>query len=125
MPRGEKRAGGRPKGSKTKKPQRMAPGFGAVAELARAYSLPAVEKLAHIMQNSKKETLQIAAACALLDRAWGKPPQAMQVSSQHTAQVTYHTSEEIRQAIFQRGLAPLLGIPVPTNDEVIDDDGEA
>jgi hypothetical protein len=72
-----------------------------------------------------EEALQLAAACALLDRAWGRPPQAAQVSAQNTVQVTYHSSEEIRQAILQRGLAPLLGIAVASNDEVIDADDAA
>jgi hypothetical protein len=129
MPRGEKRAGGRPKGAKDKKPRQrvpsLAPGFGQVAELARTCSLPAIEKLAYLMQNAKQERLQLAAACALLDRAWGRPPQAVQVAAPHNVQVTYHSSEEVRQAILQRGLAPLLGIAVEGNGKVIDGDDEA
>ena len=126
MPRGEKRTGGRPKGAKDKKPRQrvatQAPGFGIVAELARTHSLPAIRKLAYLMEHAKQETLQFAAAVALLDRAWGRPPQAVQVSAQHTAQVTYHSSEEIRQVILKRGLAPLLGIAVEGNGKVTDDD---
>jgi hypothetical protein len=126
MPRGEKRTGGRPKGAKDKKPRQrvatQAPGFGIVAELARTHSLPAIRKLAYLMEHAKQETLQFAAAVALLDRAWGRPPQAVQVSAQHTAQVTYHSSEEIRQVILQRGLAPLLGIPVGNGSDVVDAD---
>jgi hypothetical protein len=102
--------------------QVQAPGFGVVAELARTHSLPAIRKLAYLMEHAKQEALQFAAAVALLDRAWGRPPQAVQVSAQHTAQVTYHSSEEIRQVILKRGLAPLLGIAVEGSGKVIDDD---
>jgi hypothetical protein len=48
----------------------------------------------------------------LYDRAWGRPPQAIQVSAQHTVQVTYHSSEEVRQAILQRGFHSVDDLPV-------------
>jgi hypothetical protein len=37
----------------------------------------AIEKLAHIAENGKSETAQIAASVALLDRAWGRPAQTL------------------------------------------------
>jgi hypothetical protein len=38
-----------------------------------------VEKLADLMGNSKSEAIQYAASIALLDRAWGKPRQTIEL----------------------------------------------
>jgi hypothetical protein len=46
-----------------------------VRDLAREHTPAAVAKLASIMENGKSEMAQIAAATALLDRAWGKATQ--------------------------------------------------
>lgn len=59
--------GGRPKG------------VAEVAELARSYTKQAIATLASIME-SGSERAQVAAAQVLLDRAWGKPSQAVEVT---------------------------------------------
>lgn len=59
--------GGRPKG------------VAEVVELARSYTKQAIATLASIMENGS-ERAQVAAAQVLLDRAWGKPSQAVEVT---------------------------------------------
>jgi hypothetical protein len=51
----------------------------AVRELARQHTTLAVETLVEICQHGDKEMARIAAAVALLDRAWGKPSIAVEV----------------------------------------------
>jgi hypothetical protein len=48
-----------------------------VKAIAQPYSSEAVETLATIMRDGKSERAQVAAANAILDRAWGRPPQAL------------------------------------------------
>lgn len=52
--------GGRPKGSKE------------LRDLARAHSAEALETLVHVMRNGHSDRDRLAAATALLDRAYGK-----------------------------------------------------
>ena len=44
-----------------------------VAELARSYTLEAIETLVELMRSGKSERIRGTAAQALLDRGWGKP----------------------------------------------------
>jgi hypothetical protein len=48
-----------------------------LVKLARSHSLEAVEKLVEIMRNKRSPKLALKAAELLLDRAWGKVPQAV------------------------------------------------
>jgi Family of unknown function (DUF5681) len=51
---------------------------GEVQEVARQYTVEAISTLAAIMRDTKAPAAARAAACnALLDRAFGKPPQAV------------------------------------------------
>src|SRR3974390_2193703 len=48
-----------------------------IRSLARSHSVTAINTLKGIMQQSDAPpAARVAAACALLDRGWGKPPQA-------------------------------------------------
>ncbi len=53
--------GGRPKGD------------GEIRDLARQHTLTALQALVEIASNGENESARVAAANALLDRAWGKP----------------------------------------------------
>jgi hypothetical protein len=44
--------------------------------LARSHTKIAIKTLAGIAKDGTNESARVAAACALLDRGWGKPPQA-------------------------------------------------
>jgi hypothetical protein len=48
-----------------------------IVKLARSHSVEAVEKLVEIMRNKRSPKLALKAAELLLDRAWGKVPQAI------------------------------------------------
>ena len=49
----------------------------AIKELAGQYSDAAVKRLAWLMENAESEAAQVAAAKELLDRAHGRPAQAI------------------------------------------------
>lgn len=54
-----------------------------VKELAREHTVEAVEALAKIMLDEKAPAAaRVTAANAILDRAYGKPPQAIEVDAQ-------------------------------------------
>jgi hypothetical protein len=44
--------------------------------LARGHTALSIKVLAGIAQNGQNDAARVAAATALLDRGWGKPPQA-------------------------------------------------
>jgi len=49
---------------------------GEVKELARAYTVESIEKLAEWMRSDNAKA-SVSAATALLDRGWGRPAQAI------------------------------------------------
>ncbi len=72
--RGGKRDGaGRPKGSSNRATvdQKM-----RLSQLAKEYAGSAIQALADIAENGQSETARIAAACAILDRGYGRPREA-------------------------------------------------
>jgi hypothetical protein len=48
-----------------------------IREAARVYTHEALEVLAHVMRHGTTETARVAAADKLLDRAYGRPAQAL------------------------------------------------
>ena len=88
MPRGGKRAGaGRKKGSNDRKP-RSPPVIIAKAqekrelrEAARQFTDEALKTLAAICNTGQSEAARVSAACALLDRGYGKPTQQVETGS--------------------------------------------
>ena len=54
--------------------------LGEVQELARQYAPKAIVELARLALKAKNETVRIAAIRELLDRGYGRPRQAMEVS---------------------------------------------
>lgn len=68
---GGRRAGsGRKKGSPNKS-------TAEIKAIAREHGAVAIERLAHLMMNAESEAAQVAAAKEILDRAYGKAPQAL------------------------------------------------
>jgi hypothetical protein len=51
-----------------------------VKALARVHTPQAIQTLADICQFGEKESARVAAAEALLNRAWGRPEQAVELS---------------------------------------------
>jgi hypothetical protein len=48
-----------------------------LSELARMHTVEALETLVHIAKNSESDSARVAAANAILDRAYGRRPQAV------------------------------------------------
>jgi len=88
MARGGRREGaGRKKGTKDRKP-RSSPIIIANAqekrelrEAAREYTERALRTLAAICSEGQSEAARVSAACALLDRGYGKPTQQVETGS--------------------------------------------
>lgn len=67
--------GGRPKGE------------GEVRDLAKAYTKEAINKLANWMRSNNSKA-SVAASMALLDRGWGRPAQAVELSGKDGGPIT-------------------------------------
>jgi hypothetical protein len=106
MPRGGKRAGaGRKQGSKDTKP-RSSPIIIAKAqekrelrEAAREYTERALKTLAAICSEGQSEAARVSAACALLDRGYGKPTQQVETGS--PGEFSRMTDEELDAQIAE------------------------
>lgn len=78
--RGGKRPGaGRPKGAKDTATREMG---GTIADLARAHTSIAVSALVQVATGSDSDAAKVSAANAILDRGYGKPPVAVQVTGE-------------------------------------------
>jgi len=106
MPRGGKREGaGRKKGSQDRRP-RSSPIIIANAqekrelrEAAREYTERALKTLAAICSEGQSEAARVSAACALLDRGYGKPTQ--QVESGSPGEFSRLSDEELDAQIAE------------------------
>lgn len=82
MARGGKRPGaGRPAGSENTD---TAAARAALSELASGHVEVALSALAEIASSGQSEAARVSASCAILDRAYGKPGQAVEMSGQTT-----------------------------------------
>ena len=77
MGHGGKRPGaGRPKGSCSRATQEQKM---TIESLARAHSEGAINTLVALMSEGKLDSVKVSAAIALLDRGYGRPPQAHEI----------------------------------------------
>jgi len=72
---GKREGGGRPAGAKNKATVEQQ---GRLTDLAREHTVEAIETLVDIMRNGLTDTARMAAANAILDRAYGRPKQAIE-----------------------------------------------
>jgi hypothetical protein len=63
-------------------------------ELARLHSVEAIETAVRIMRTGKSETNRLMAVSMILDRAWGKPRQSVEIEQQG------QTLEQMLKAIW-------------------------
>ena len=78
--------------------------IGEVQEVARQYTVEAIETLAAIMRDIKAPPAARATACnSILDRAYGKPPQAL--STTISARSPHELSDQELMAIIAGGAA--------------------
>lgn len=76
MSRGGKREGaGRPKGKVTAAKRQL-------SDLAKGHAERALQTLADIADGGESEAARVSAAVAILDRAYGKPAQALQLTGE-------------------------------------------
>lgn len=76
--RGGRRTGaGRPKGAVSRATKEHK---GTLGELARQYTDVAMRALSEVATKGESESARVAASVALLDRGYGKPPQAIEHS---------------------------------------------
>jgi hypothetical protein len=87
---GERR-GGRAKGVPNK-------ATADVRAAAQRYTVEAIEMLASIMRNGESEAARVAAADKILDRAHGRPSQAVDLTGNLNANIT-RTIEEMRERV--------------------------
>lgn len=74
--RGGRRPGaGRPKGAKDKSTREAG---ATIAELARSHAETAIAVLVQVARASESDAARVSAANAVLDRGYGKPPQAVE-----------------------------------------------
>ena len=84
-----------------------------VRELARKHTTDAIKRLAHWM-NSDDPRASVAACNALLDRGYGKPQQALEVSN--PSEFDNLSDDEVEALWRQRAKEPIaaLGLPPET-----------
>ena len=74
---GARSGAGRPKGSKNRATSEAR---ARLSELASEYSDAALDALAHVAKHGESANARVSAACALLDRGFGKPVQISEIS---------------------------------------------
>lgn len=111
MPKGGKRQGaGRPQGSPNK-------AMAELKEAAQQYTQVALEALHQICLQGQSEAARVSAATAILDRAHGKPRQAMEVTGEDGGPIQ---NEEVNKLDLARWIAFTLASAAersPTLDE--------
>jgi hypothetical protein len=120
MARGGNRIGaGRPKGRTNRRPT----GGVRLHLIAQQYTPEAIETLREVM-HSGSASARVAAACAILDRGYGRPPAQIDIIKRSELSVVYRSAAEIRQALIDRGIPPAL-LPPPSLRGEEDDDRPA
>lgn len=72
--------GGRRPGA-GRKPGKVSAAKRALAEMAKEHAESALQSLAEIAKSGESEAARVSAAVAILDRAFGKPPQAVHLEN--------------------------------------------
>ncbi len=100
----------------------------ALEELAKAHAPEALAALVRVFKHGKTESARVAAACALLDRAFGRPAQAIAVAATHSLHLLSDAELAARAiALTTSGLqggfraAPALAAPARPAGEFEDD----
>lgn len=74
---GFRAGGGRPKGSKSRATPEQKH---TISEMAKQHAPLALRVLAEIAERGESESARVAAANALLDRGYGRPPQSVELT---------------------------------------------
>lgn len=98
-PKGGWPGAGRPKGSKDKV---SAAAKATMAELAKDYAPYAIRKIVRLAQKGKTQVIQLAACKEILDRAYGKPAQSMDMTVDLKAEIRMMSDEELKSKIVAK-----------------------
>jgi hypothetical protein len=91
-------------------------------KLARSHSTEAFERLVEIMRNKRTPKLSLKAAELILDRAWGKAPQAI-VGESGEGPIKFEVSWKNAE-VATVNLTPNKDIPLLEAEEVPEDGGD-
>ena len=87
-----------------------------VAQLARSFTLEAIDTLVGLMRNGKDERVKGTAAQALLDRGWGKPRVEVVTNEQPDSYITALRAVSARlDASDQSQRTSSIQAPTPKN----------
>ena len=87
-----------------------------IAELARSYTIEAIDTLVELMRNGKDERVKGTAAQALLDRGWGKPRVEVVTYAQPDSYITALEAVSTRlDASEQSQRSRLVQAAIPSN----------
>jgi hypothetical protein len=87
------------------------------AEYALRNAYEAIDTLVAIMRKGDTDAARVSAADKILDRALGKAPMHVDITAIRHTEIVYHTAAEIRQALADRGVPPVLLDYVPSEEE--------
>jgi hypothetical protein len=92
-----------------------------VQAIAREHTPEAIRTLVRVL-SSKNERAAVAAATALLDRAWGKPLQPLRDESGNTPVVQHLLAAQIisRELVLELASQPAPATAQPTQPKVVD-----
>jgi hypothetical protein len=76
-PKGLPKTGGRKSGTRNKATDAE---VGSLSDLARQHTAIAINRLVRVAQSSESDAAGVAAATAILDRGYGRPPQQLEVA---------------------------------------------
>jgi len=87
MARGGKRAGaGRPKGSRSAATKEQ---IASISDMAKMHSEDALHALVHVATQGESEAARVSAASAILDRGFGKPQAAVELTGAEGGPVAF------------------------------------
>ena len=69
-------------GNPNGRPKKRLPDGRTLSDVAREHTEDAINTLVEIMRDGDSDSARHSAACSLLDRAWGRPSQAVEVTGE-------------------------------------------
>jgi hypothetical protein len=76
-----------------------------------------IDRLVKLARHAENESVKLGAIKEILDRSLGKAPQNVDITALRHTEIVYHSAAEIRQALLDRGVPPVLLDYVPPNKD--------
>ena len=87
----------------------------SLSSLTRPYASAAIAELARIMTGSRSDNARVAASNSLLDRAFGRPPQALSIATKDVVPMP-RISSKMTEEESAEYYARMIREPRPTRD---------